>query len=189
MPHLTPAKRCVIALLCTATLTGFGATAQSPLTTDAEIYQHIIKPQEEKNAAEMAQIGSRPYNWGPGDIRSNANYGGIAWYAKSGGDYGYIVARGYISPTSAAVQMDMECSQRKVACEGARAVSNQWLAIGKHMNKIRYVTAGAETRAAAEAMVLEQCKKEGAECVIQDVFNVMPHKRGITHLRPKVVQK
>jgi len=57
------------------------------------------------------------------------------------------------------------------------------------MNKISYVTAGAETRAAAEAMVLEQCRKEGAECVIQDVFNVMPHKRGITHLRPKVVQK
>lgn len=171
------------------TLTGFGASAVNAQMTDADVYEHVIKPQEQKRAGEVADILARPSNWGPGEIRSNGNYGGIAWYAKGGGDYGYIVARGFISPTSARIQMEMECDERKVACEGTRPISNQWLAIGKHRDKVRYVTAGAETRAAAEAMVLEQCKAEGAICVIQDVFNIMPHKRGISNLRPKVVQK
>ena len=51
--------------------------------------------------------------------------GGIAWYQKGGGDYGYIVTRSYISPTSASVQMTMECEALKVTCESGGMLTNQ----------------------------------------------------------------
>ncbi len=157
--------------------------------TDAEVYEHVIKPQEEGRAATVADILARPSNWGPGEIRSNSNYGSIAWYAKSDGDYGYIVARGYISPTSAQVQMEIECDSRGVSCQANRVISNQWLAIGKRTDKLHYTTAGGQSREEAEALVLQQCQQDGGTCVIQDVFDIMPHKRGMTYLRPKVKQR
>ena len=157
--------------------------------TNADAYEHVVKPQEQKRAAEVADILARPSNWGPGEIRSNGNYGGIAWYQKNGGDYGYIVASGYISPTSAGVQMDMECDSRKVQCEAKRMLTNQWLAIGKRTDTIHYVTAPAQSRKEAEALVLAQCQKEGGSCIIQDAFDIMPHKRGITYMRPRVKQR
>lgn len=157
--------------------------------TDAEVYENVIKPQEESRAREVTDILARPSNWGPGEIRSNSNFGSIAWYKKSNGDYGYIVARGYISPTSANVQMSIECDSRRVTCEGNRVVANQWLAIGKRTDKLHYTTAAGQTRKEAEALVLQQCRQDGGTCIIQDVFDIMPHKRGMTNLRPKVQQR
>lgn len=165
------------------------ATPAGAQMTDADVYHHVIKPQEDQRAAQTAEILSRPSNWGPGEVRSNANYGAIAWYAKAGGQYGYIFARGFISPTSVDVQMRIECDERKVACEGKRLMANQWFVVGKHVGRDRFVTAAGDTRAQAETLVLEQCRIEGTTCTIQDAFDVMPHKRGVTHLRPKVVQR
>ena len=51
--------------------------------------------------------------------------GGIAWYQKGDGDYGYVVTRDYISPTSASVQMTMECEARKVTCESGGMLTHQ----------------------------------------------------------------
>jgi hypothetical protein len=179
-----------IALLCIVALAGMSSSPVAAQMSDADVYEHVVKPQEEKRAAEVAEIMARPSNWGPGEIRSNGNYGGIAWYRKSNGDYGYIVARGYISPTSATVQMEMECDSRRVACEGARLLTNEWLAIGKRSADGRYLTASAKSRLEAEAIVMLECKKmSGDTCVILDAFDVMPHKRGMSHLRPKVIQK
>ena len=157
--------------------------------TEADVYHHVIKPQEDQQAAATAEIMSRPPNWGPGEIRSNANYGAIAWYEKSNGQYGYIFARGFISPTSVDVQMSIECDERKVACEGKRLMANKWFVIGKHTGRDRFVTAAGETRAQAEMLVQGQCQKEGGACTIEDAFDVMPHKRGISNLRPKVIQR
>ena len=181
--------RVMVWLFCAAVVSGTAVTPANAQMTDADVYEHVIKPQEEKRAGEIAAIMARPPNWGPGEIRSDGNYGGIAWYQKSGGDYGYIVARGYISPTSANVQMDMECDARKVQCEGKRMLTNQWLAIGKRTDTIRYVTASAQNRKEAEALVYAQCKKDGGSCIIQDAFDITPHKRGITYMRPRVKQR
>ena len=137
-----------------------------------------------------AEIRARPSNWLPGEIRSNGNYGAIAWYEKGGGDYGYIVARGYISPTSAQVQMMIECDQRRVTCEESRVVSNQWLAIGKRTDIVHYVTAAGQTREEASAAVAAQCRVEGGTCTVLDVFDINPHRRGMSHLRPsRTVQR
>ena len=180
--------RCAV-LLGFATLASIGQTSAVAQMTEAEVYEFVIKPQEEKRAADTAAILARPSNWGPGEIRSNGNYGGITWYKKPSGDYGYIVARGYISPTSAKVQMDIECYERKVACEGTRMLNNEWLVIGKRTEKVHFVTASAQNRKDGEVRVLAECKKDGGACVIQDAFDVMAHKRGISHLRPKVTQR
>ena len=150
---------------------------------------HFRGAAEGQGGASEAEIRARPSNWGPGEIRSNANYGAIAWYEKGGGDYGYIVARGYISPTSAQVQMEMECDQRRVTCEESRVVSNQWLAIGKRTDIVHYVTAAGQTREEASARVAEQCRADGGTCTILDVFDINPHRRGMSHLRPRVVQR
>lgn len=179
-------SRTVALLFGSIALASIGVTSASAQMTDADVYEHIIKPQEEKRAGEIADIMARPSNWHPGEIRSNGNYGGIAWYQKGGGDYGYIVTRGYISPTSASVQMTMECEALKVTCEGGGMLTNQWLVIGKRTDTNRYVTASAQNRKEAEALVLEQCQKEGGSCIIQDTFDIMPHKRGITYMRPRV---
>lgn len=179
----------IAAMLGVAAIASIGTTPVAAQMTNADVYEHIIKPQEEQRAAEVADILARPSNWGPGEIRSNGNYGGIAWYAKPNGDYGYIVARGYISPTSAKVQMDIECDGIKVACEGGRMLTNEWLVVAKRTDKARYITASGQSRKDAVAMVMEQCKNEGGTCVVQDVFDVMPHKRGITHMWPKVKKR
>ena len=155
-------RRAVALLFGSIALASIGVTSASAQMTDADVYEHIIKPQEEKRAGEIADIMARPSNWGPGEIRSNVNYGGIAWYQKGGGDYGYIVTRGYISPTSASVQMSMECDSLKLACEGSRMLTNQWLVDGKRPDTNRYVTASAQSRKEAEALVLEQCQNEVA---------------------------
>ena len=157
--------------------------------TRAEVYHHVIKPQEDQQAAVTAEIMSRAPNWGPGEIRSNANYGAIAWYEKSNGQYGYRFARGFISPTSVDVQMRIECDERKVACEGKQLMANKWFVVGKHTGRERFVTAAGDTRAQAEMLVQGQCRKEGGACTIEDAFDVMPHKRGISNLRPKVIQR
>jgi Domain of unknown function (DUF4189) len=181
--------RRIAVLLGAAAFASVGSGSAAAQMTNADVYEHVVKPQEEQRAAEVADILARPSNWGPGEIRSNGNYGGIAWYAKPNGDYGYIVARGYISPTSAKVQMDIECDGRKVACEEIRMLTNQWLVIAKRTDKVRYITASGQSRKDAEAMALEQCKNEGGTCIIQDAFDVMPNKRGVSHLRPKVKQR
>ena len=176
----------LISIVLTGGLVAVPAYAQM---SNAEVYEHVVKPQEEKRAGEVAAILARPSNWGPGEIRSNGNYGGIAWYHKGDGNYGYIVARGYISPTSAKVQMDIECDARKVTCEERRMLSNQWLAVGKRTDINHYVTASGQNRQEADSKVFEQCRKDGGSCLIQDSFDIMPHKRGITHMRPKVLQR
>lgn len=99
-------------------VSAFGAASAAAQSTDAETYENVIRPQLERDAVVEAEIRARPQNWGPGEIRSNANYGAIAWYEKGGGDWGYIVARGYISPPSAEVQMMIECDERRVVCAG-----------------------------------------------------------------------
>ena len=126
---------------------------------------------------------------GPGESRRNENYGAIAWYEKGGGDYGYIVARGYVSPTSVEMDMMMECGQRRVTCEESRIVSNQWLAIGKRSDIVHYVTAAGQTREEASARVAEQCRAAGGTCTVLDVFDINPHRRGMSHLQPRVVQR
>ena len=178
--------RILIGLIAAASLAGLTASPVSAQMTDADVYEHVVKPQEEKRAADIAEILARPSNWGPGEIRDNSSFGGIAWYDKGNGDYGYIVTRGYISTTSASVQMMIECNKLKVECQGSRPLANQWLAVGKRTDKIHYVTSGGDTRETAEARVLAMCREEGGTCVIQSVHNIMPHKRGITYLRPKV---
>ena len=183
------APRLFLALASALLVSAFGAASAAAQSTDAETYENVIRPEEERRAAAVAEIMARPSNWGPGEIRSNANYGAIAWYEKGGGDYGYIVARGYISPTSAQVQMEMECDQRRVTCEESRVVSNQWLAIGKRTDIVHYVTAAGQTREEASARVAEQCRADGGTCTILDVFDINPHRRGMSHLRPRVVQR
>jgi Domain of unknown function (DUF4189) len=150
---------------------------------------HFRGVAEAQTAASYAAISAMPVDWGPGEIRDNGNYGAIAWYEKGGGDYGYIVARGYISPTSAQVQMTIECDERRVTCEGHRLVSNQWLAIGKRNDVIRYVTAAGRTRDEATAVMAEQCRAEGGDCTVLDVFDINPHRRGMAFLRPRVQQR
>jgi Domain of unknown function (DUF4189) len=172
-----------------AALIGMSPLPAAAQMTDADVYEHVVKPQEERRAAEVADILARPSNWGPGEIRSNGNYGGISWYKKPNGDYGYIVARGYISPTSAKVQMEMECEGRRVVCEGTRLLTNEWFVIAKSADGARYLTASAQSRKEAEATVIEECRKRGNTCAIQDAFDVMPHKRGTSNLRPKVKQR
>lgn len=176
-------------LLCAVALIVVSSSPVAAQMTDADVYEHVVKPQEERRAAEVADILARPSNWGPGEIRSNGNYGGISWYKKPNSDYGYIVARGYISPSSAKVQMEMECEGRRVVCQGTRMLTNEWLVIAKSANDARYLTASAQSRKEAEAMVIEECKKRGDTCAIQDAFDVMPHKRGISNLRPRVKQR
>ena len=146
---------------------------------------------EAQTAATEAEIRAMPStNFLPGEIRDNANYGAIAWYEKGGGEYGYIVARGYISMASAEVQMMIECDQRRVTCEGNRVVSNQWLAIGKRTDIVHYVTAPGQTREEASAAVAEQCRTDGGTCTVLDVFDINPHRRGMHHLRPaRTVQR
>ena len=158
---------------------------------DRQVTEDQSRGVAEGQAADReAEIRAMPSNWGPGEIRSNENYGAIAWYEKGGGDYGYIVARGYISRTSAEVQMMMECDQRRVTCEESRVVSNQWLAIGKRTDIVHYVTAAGQTREEASAAVAEQCRAEGGTCTVLDVFDINPHRRGMAHLRPgRTVQR
>lgn len=182
-------NRRIATLIGAVAFASIGTAPAAAQMTNADVYEHVVKPQEQQRAAEVADILARPSNWGPGEIRSDGNYGGIAWYAKPSGDYGYIVARGYISPTSAKVQMDIECYGRKVACEDIRMLTNQWLVVAKRTDKVRYITASGQSRKDAEAVVLNQCKNEGGTCIIQDAFDIMPHKRGISHLRPKVKQR
>lgn len=180
--------RSAAVLLFAAALLVIGSTPASAQSTSAQTYEQFIRPQEERHAAAVAEIMARPSNWGPGEIRDNANYGAISWYEKGGGEYGYIVARGYISPTSAQVQMMMECDQRRVTCQGTRLVSNQWLAIGKRNDVIRYVTAAGRTRDEATAVMAEQCRAEGGDCTVLDVFDINPNRRGMSFLRPRVEQ-
>lgn len=182
-------QRVAAALLCAVTVLAIGAAPASAQSTDAEVYENVIRPQEERQAAAVADILARPSEWGPGEIRSNGNYGSIAWYEKGGGQYGYIVARGYISPTSAEVQMRIECDERRVVCEGNRVVANQWLAIGKRDDIVHYVTASGQTREEATTLVAEQCRADGGTCTVLDVFDINPHRRGMAYLRPRVVQR
>lgn len=170
-------------------ISGLGAAQARAQAVDAETYENVIRPQLERDAAAVAEIHARPPNWDPGEIRSNGNYGAIAWYEKAGGDYGYIVARGFISPTSADVQMRIECDERRVTCEGNRVVANQWLAIGRRTDIVHYVTAAGQTRGEAEALVAEQCRADGGSCTLLDVFDINPHRRGMSHLRPRVEQR
>lgn len=138
-----------------------------------------------------AEIRSRPTtNWIPGESLDNSNYGSLAWYDKGGGEYGYIVARGYISHTSAQVQMMMECNQREVVCGDTLVVSNTWLAIGKRTDIMHYVAISGQTRDEAVARLAEHCRIEGGTCTVTDVFDINPHRRGITYLRPgRTVQR
>jgi hypothetical protein len=68
-------------------------------------------------------------------------------------------------------------------------VSNQWLAIGKRTDIVHYVTAAGQTREEASARVAEQCRADGGTCTLLDVFDINPHRRGMSHLRPRVVQR
>ena len=180
----------VAAALASALLiSGFGAAQANAQTVSAETYENVIRPQLERDAATVAEINNRPPNWDPGEVRSNGNYGAIAWYKKASGDYGYIVARGFISPTSADVQMRIECDERRVTCEGARVVANQWLAIGKRTDILHYVTAAGQTREEATALVAQQCRTDGGSCTVLDVFDINPHRRGMSFLRPRVEQR
>ena len=178
--------RILIGLIAAASLAGLTASPVSAQMTDADVYEHVVKPQEEKRAADIAEIMARPSNWGPGESLENNSFGGIAFYDKGNGDDGYIVTRGYISATSASVQMMIECNKLQVGCQSSQPIANQWLAVGKRTDKIHYVALAGDTRETAEARVMAQCALEGGPCLIQSVHNIMPHKRGITYLRPKV---
>lgn len=152
------------------------------------VEDHYRGEADAQTATTEAEIRARPSNWGPGEIRNNSNYGAIAWYQKGGGEYGYIVARGFISP-AVETTMRIECYERRVACELTRVVSDQWLAIGKRTDIIHYVTGSGQTREEARAAIAEQCRIEGGTCTVLDVFDITPHRRGISHLRPRVVQR
>lgn len=181
--------RALQSIVCGMLVTTVSLAPANAQMTNADVYEQVVKPQEQQRAGEVADILARPSNWGPGENRSNSNFGAIAWYEKGGGEYGYIVARGFISPTSADVQMRIECDNRRVNCQGNRVVANQWLAIGKRTDKVHYVTASGQTRQEAEMRIADQCRQDGGMCTIQDVFDINPHKRGMTNLRPRVKQR
>lgn len=158
------------------------ATAQSQQQQAIEYHFHI-KPQLDKQAAETAAILARPSNWGPGEIRDAVNYGALAWYQKDKDNYGYVFNKGSIRDISASLNVDIECSKRKIKCEGKMIVRNEWLVIGSYKNRVHFVTATGATEAAAEALVHEQCRKDGTTCTIKDAFEVMPHPRGVSSQR------
>lgn len=85
--------------------------------------------------------------------------------------------------------MDIECDGIKAACEVGRMLTNEWLVIAKRTDKVRYITASGQSRKEAVAMLMEQCKNESGTCVVQDAFDVMPHNRGMTHMRPKLKKR
>lgn len=68
-------------------------------------------------------------------------------------------------------------------------MSNQWLAIGKRTDIIHFVTAAGQTRDEAIALMAEQCRKDGGICTVLDVFDINPHRRGMSFLRPRVEQR
>jgi Domain of unknown function (DUF4189) len=128
-----------------------------------------------------------PQNWGPGEIRSDLNYGAIAWYQKAPGQYGYVFNSGNLRDFSASLNVDIECTRRRITCEGKRVVLNEWLVVGSYNSRPYFATATGPTRAAAEALVQEQCRKDGTTCTIKDAFEVMPHRRGAAFQRQKMV--
>lgn len=158
------------------------ATAQSQQQRAIDYHLHI-KPQLDKQAAETAAILARPSNWGPGEIRDAVNYGALAWYQKGKDDYGYVFNKGNIRDLSASLNVDIECSKRKIKCEGKRIVLNEWLVIGSYKNRVHFATATGATQVAAEALVHEQCRKDGTTCTIKDAFEVLPHPRGVSSQR------
>jgi hypothetical protein len=165
------------------------ASAQTQQQADKQTsdYFHYIKPQLDRQAAETAEILNRPANWGPGEIRDAVNYGALAWYEKSPGKYGYVFNQGSIRDISASLNVDIECTQRRITCEGKLMVMNEWLVIGSYKNRMHYAAATGPTRAAAEATVKEQCRKDGTTCTIKDAFAVLPHRRGVSHQRQMTV--
>jgi hypothetical protein len=167
------------------------ASAQSQQETQrrTEEYYHHVKPQQDKEAADLAAVMARPSNWGPGEIRDAVNYGALAWYQKGPNQYGYVFNQGSIRDFSASMNVEMECSRRRITCEGMKVVRNQWLVIGSYNDRVHFATATGATRAAAEALVQEQCRKDGTTCTIKDAFEVMPHPRGVGHQRLKMVVK
>ncbi len=172
----------VTALIGGATI-ACAETQQQYADKQTSDYYHYIKPQLDQQAAETAEILSRPSNWGPGEIRDAVNYGALAWYEKSPGKYGYVFNQGSIRDMSASLNVDIECTERRITCEGKLMVMNAWLVIGSYKNRAHFAAATAETRAAAVAIVQEQCRKDGTTCSIKDAFEVMPHRRGVSHQR------
>lgn len=172
----------VTALLGGATI-ACAETQQQYADRQTSDYYHYIKPQLDQQAAETAEILSRPSNWGPGEIRDAVNYGALAWYEKSPGKYGYVFNQGSIRDISASLNVDIECTERRITCEGKLMVMNAWLVIGSYKNRSHFAAATGETRAAAVAIVQEQCRKDGTTCSIKDAFEVMPHRRGVSHQR------
>ena len=65
-------RRAVAALFGSITLASIGVTSASAQMTDADVYEHIIKSQDEKRAGEIADIMARPSNWHPGEIQAMA---------------------------------------------------------------------------------------------------------------------
>ena len=80
------APRLFVALASALMVSAFGAASAAAQSTDAETYENVIRPEEDRRAAAVAEIMARPSNWGPGEIRSNENYGAIAWCEKGGED-------------------------------------------------------------------------------------------------------
>jgi hypothetical protein len=194
MTNLTTKRAVYTKIACSALLIGglagvTHASAQSQQETQrqTDLYYHYIKPQQDKQAADAAAIMARPSNWGPGEIRDAANYGALAWYQKGPNQYGYVFNQGSIRDISASMNVEMECSRLRITCEGMMVVRNQWLVIGSYNNRVHFATATGPTRAAAEAVVQEQCRRDGTSCTIKDAFEVMPHRRGASFQRQKMV--
>jgi Domain of unknown function (DUF4189) len=162
--------------------------AQQRQQQEAEYYQHVVAPMIQDIEAQRAEIMSRPSRpILPGEMRDAVNYGAIAWYQKAPGQYGYVFNQGSIRDISASMNVDIECTRRRITCEGKRLVMNEWLVVASYNSRAYFATATGPTRAAAEALVQQQCRKDGTTCTIKDAFEVMPHRRGAGFQRIKMV--
>jgi hypothetical protein len=162
--------------------------AQQRQEQEAAFHREVIIPMNESIEAQRAEIMARPSRLNlPGEMRDAVNYGAIAWYQKGPGQYGYVFNQGSIRDVSASMNVDIECTRRRLACQGKKLVMNEWLLVGSYNNREYFTIATGPTRAAAEANVQEQCRKDGTTCTIKDAFEVMPHRRGAGFQRQKMV--
>jgi hypothetical protein len=145
----------------------------------AEYHREVVIPMNASIEAQRAAIMAQPSKpILPGEMRDAVNYGALAWYQKGPNQYGYVFNGGSIRDVSASLNVDIECTRRRITCQGKMVVVNQWLAIGSYNNGTRFMPASGPTRAAAEARVQEECRKQNSACIIKETFEVMPHRRG-----------
>ena len=176
-PHLT-ALSCV---LLASALTFSGANAQSQQQQADQQNMEMSRQQENQRINDYNRR-SREESGGSGPAPAReqpVNFGGLAWYEKSPGLWGYVFVKGWQRDFSVSIDMDMECEKRRLRCDGLKLVTNAWLAIGSYNDRVHFATATGLTRAEAEERVHEQCRTDGTTCTIKDNFEVMPDRRGV----------